>query len=435
MTAADLEKRIAREKVRVAVVGLGYVGLPLACAFAKSGIRTLGVDISSERVKRVRACRSYIDDISDAALRTAVKRHGLGATTRFQAVRRVDAVIICVPTPLGKTKQPDLSFVLAAVRSTAAHMRRGQLIVLESTTYPGTTEENLLPMIEKATGFRCGKDFFLGFSPERVDPANRRFAVTEIPKVVGGADKTSAALIRALYGKVFRTVVPVSNAKTAEMVKLLENTFRSVNIGLINEMAMVCYVLGIDIWEVIAAAKTKPFGFMPFYPGPGIGGHCINIDPMYLAWKARVHGFEPRMIELAQTINDKMPELVAERAARILNERRRPVRGSKVLVVGVAYKKNVRDTRESPALTVMSDLARRGARLFYHDPHVNRVTVEGRPLRSSPLSRAFVDACDLVIILTDHDRVDYRVLSVSKTPVFDTRNAMGGLKQGRVIRL
>ncbi len=434
-TAGTLQKKIDSKSIHLAVIGLGYVGLPLSLAFAKAGVKTTGIDIDPNRVAKIKKGISYIDDISDAELREARSSYRFDASAKFETLKKVDCAIICVPTPLGKTKQPDLSYVLSAVRSAAENMPKGSLLVLESTTYPGTTEENVLPMVQKITGCTIEKDFFLGFSPERVDPANKQFSISDIPKVTGGIGPNSSKLVRSLYSKAFKNVVPVSSAKTAEMVKLLENTFRSVNIGLINEMAMMCFTLGIDIWEVIGAAKTKPFGFMPFYPGPGIGGHCINIDPMYLAWKARVHGYEPRMIELAQSINDGMPKLVVERARLLLNGAKKPVKGSSILILGMAYKKNVMDTRESPSIFVAEELVREGASISYHDPHVATVRVAGKIIRSKAFTAALLRAQDLVLILTDHDKVDYPLLAKSKALVFDTRNAMKGVPSKNVAKL
>lgn len=432
--AKKLQSRIENKKAVVAVIGLGYVGLPLAVAYSRAGFRVIGIDISQERVKKAAAGKSYIDDISNAELKEVSSR--FTATTRFESLKKADAVIICVPTPLSKTNQPDLSYIFSAVEQAVRYLKRGHMIVLESTTYPGTTEEHLLPLFQK-TGLAVEKDFFLGFSPERVDPANKNFKIPDIPKVVGGIGPASSKLIEKLYRNVFNEIYPVSSAKTAEMVKLLENTFRSVNIGLINEMAMVCETLGIDIWEVIGAAKTKPFGFMPFYPGPGIGGHCINIDPMYLAWKARLHGYEPRLIELAQAINDQMPNRVVRRAAEILNGRRKPLRGSNVLIMGMSYKKNVQDTRESPSLFIMKHLWAEGAHVAFHDPYVPVIKLEGKTVRSTPLSKALLARQDLVLILTDHDGVDYAPILKSQVPIFDTRNALQGRKgaKGQIVRL
>ncbi len=437
MTAKTLRNKISSKQAVVAIVGLGYVGLPLAVAYAKKGFPTIGIDVSSERVKSVKNGISYIDDVSGDELAKVQKDFSFKPTTDFKVLKQADCVIICVPTPLSKTRQPDLSYVLAAVGEVARYIHRGELVVLESTTYPGTTEENIRPMLEGPSGLKVEKDIYLGFSPERVDPGNRHFAMTDIPKVIGGVGPSSTKTIRLLYEEVFKTVVPVSSSKCAEMVKLLENTFRSVNIGLINETAKACHTLGIDIWEVIRAASTKSFGYMPFYPGPGIGGHCINIDSMYLAWKSRLHGFEPRLIELAQQINDDIPHFIVERTNKILNDFGKPIRGSRILVLGVSYKKNVRDTRESPSLEIMKELKGLGAKLSYHDPFVPSVSLEGDRIRSISLKESTLKRQDLVMILTDHDGIDYKEIAGSGTAIFDTRNAFGsiGKKYRNVIKL
>ena len=434
MLKTALEHRINGRKAVVGVIGLGYVGLPLAAAFVNRGFRVVGIEVSDERLEALKKNRSYIGDISDAELR-AVQKTGRFKAGGYELVREADCLIICVPTPLSKTKDPDLSFILDAVRRMGPKLKAGQLVVLESTTYPGTTDEAIAPRIEAATGLKAGKDIFLGFSPERVDPANKRFKVHEIPKVVSGIDAASLALTKALYGSVFERVVPVSSTRAAEMVKLLENTFRSINIALINEMAMICDTLGIDVWEVIDAASTKPFGFMPFYPGPGIGGHCINIDSMYLAWKVRLHGYEPRLIELAQTINDGMPQVIVERISRLLNGRSRSIRGSKVLALGVSYKRNVRDTRESPSVMIIEDLVKRGAKVDFHDPHVPELRVGRKLLRSVRPTAEQLKRYDLIVILTDHEAVDYARIAAAKKPVLDTRNAMKRLTGSHIHRL
>lgn len=434
MLKAALENKIKNRKAVVGIVGLGYVGLPLAMEFVNQGFGVRGIEVSESRLKSLRQSKSYIGDISDAELK------GMNRTKRFKAggyelIRESDCIIICVPTPLSKTKDPDLSYILDAVRRMAPKLKKGQLVVLESTTYPGTTDEAIAPRIKESSGLEPGKDIFLGFSPERVDPANKKFKVSQIPKVVSGIDADSLKLTESLYSAVFEKIVPVSSTRAAEMVKLLENTFRSINIALINEMAMICDTLKIDVWEVIRAASTKPFGFMPFYPGPGIGGHCINIDSMYLAWKVRLHGYEPRLIELAQTINDGMPQVVLERISRILNERSKSIRGSRVLALGVSYKKNVRDTRESPSLTIIEDLIGRGAKVDYHDPHVPTLKADGRTLKSTALDAATLKHYDLIVILTDHEKVDYARIVAAKKPILDTRNATQGLKSADIHRL
>lgn len=429
-----LEKKIRGRKAVIGIIGLGYVGLPLAMEFVTRGFRARGIEVSAPRLESLKRGKSYIGDISDAELK-AVNTSGRFKAGGYELVGECDCLIICVPTPLSKTKDPDLSYILDAVQRMSPRLKKGQLVVLESTTYPGTTDEAIAPRIAENAGLTPGKDIFLGFSPERVDPANKKFKVAQIPKVVSGIDADSLALTEALYASVFDKIVPVSSTRTAEMVKLLENTFRSINIALINEMAMICDTLGIDVWEVIRAASTKPFGFMPFYPGPGIGGHCINIDSMYLAWKVRLHGYEPRLIELAQTINDGMPQVVLERISRILNDVSKSIRGSRVLALGVSYKKNVRDTRESPSLTIIEDLIARGAKVDYHDPHVPSMKAAGRTMRSARLTAASLKGYDLIVILTDHEAVDYSRIVAARRPVLDTRNATQGVQAAHVHRL
>lgn len=434
MSKTALAQKIKNRKAVVGIIGLGYVGLPLALAFVDRGFRVAGIEISAQRLGSLKKNKSYIGDISNAEL-AAARKTGRLKTGGYELVREADCLIICVPTPLSKTKDPDLSFILDAIQRMSPGLRAGQLVVLESTTYPGTTDEAIAPRIEEGTKLKVGRDVFLGFSPERVDPANKRFKVRQIPKVVSGIDAASLELVESLYASVFERVIPVSSTRTAEMVKLLENTFRSINIALINEMAMICDTLGIDVWEVIDAASTKPFGFMPFYPGPGIGGHCINIDSMYLAWKVRLHGYEPRLIELAQTINDGMPQVIIERISRLLNRQSRSIRGSRILVLGASYKKNVRDTRESPSLTIIEDLIGRGARTEYHDPHVPQIRVAGRTLRSARLTAERLKSCDLIVILTDHEAVDYARVAAAKKSILDTRNATRSLTGQHIHRL
>ncbi len=434
MLKATLHQRIDNRKATIGIIGLGYVGLPLALAFVERGFKVVGIEVSADRLHKIKENKSYIGDITDAELAAATKT-GRFKAGGYELVREADCLIICVPTPLSKTKDPDLSFILDAVSRMAPKLKPGQLVVLESTTYPGTTDEAIAPRLEAATGLKVGRDIFLGFSPERVDPANKRFKLHQIPKVVSGIDAGSLELTKALYGSVFDRVIPVSSTRAAEMVKLLENTFRSINIALINEMAMICDTLGIDVWEVIDAASTKPFGFMPFYPGPGIGGHCINIDSMYLAWKVRLHGYEPRLIELAQTINDGMPHVIIDRISRLLNDRSRAIRGSRILVLGASYKKNVRDTRESPSLTIIEELISRGARVEYHDPHVPQLKAAGRALRSVALTAERLRAFDLITILTDHEAVDYKKVAAAKKTILDTRNATRSLSGAHIHRL
>ncbi|MDP3703742.1 MAG: nucleotide sugar dehydrogenase [Candidatus Omnitrophota bacterium] len=418
---AQLAKRIATRRARIGVIGLGYVGLPLAVEFAKEGFRVTGIDLDQRRVAGVNRARSYILDVTSEDLRTLRRVNRLRATSSFGVLRAQDAIIICVPTPLRKTREPDMSYILSATTEIAKRVRRGQLIVLESTTYPGTTDEVVRTALE-ARGLRVGKEIALAFSPERIDPGNATYTTRTIPKVIGGTTPLCTRLASALYGAIIHKTVPVSSTKTAEMVKLLENTFRAVNIGLANEMALICNRLGINVWEVIEAARTKPFGFMPFYPGPGLGGHCLPSDPMYLAWKVRVHGYEARLIELASQINSAMPEYVVERIAGALNERHTSLNGSSVLLIGLAYKKEVSDTRDSPAFDVARLLEARGARVTYHDPHVPSTRLNEQRRVSIPLTAAALRRSQCVVILTNHSAVNYDLVLRHAPIIVDTRN-------------
>lgn len=424
-----LQARLSTREAHVGVVGLGYVGLPLAVEFARAGFRVSGIDLDERKVQAIQQGTSYIPDVPTEEVARLVGGGRLSATTDFARVAELDTVNICVPTPLRKTKDPDMSFIVSAVEKIADRLHPGMLVVLESTTYPGTTEELVQPMLE-AGGLKAGIDFFLAFSPERVDPGNAVFNTHNVPKVVGGVGPESTAIAMALYGAAIETIVPVSSPQAAEMVKLLENTFRMVNIGLVNEIALMCDRMGIDVWEVVTAAATKPFGFMPFYPGPGLGGHCIPIDPFYLSWKAKQTGFDPRFIELAGQINGAMPHAVVEKISEALNRVRKPLNGSTVLVLGVAYKRDIDDLRESPSLDVMSLLHEKGARVRYADPHVP--TVRARDwhgaidLTSDDLTPDAIAAADCVVILTDHRRVDYSMVLDAADLIVDTRNAIRG---------
>jgi UDP-N-acetyl-D-glucosamine dehydrogenase len=426
-------ERVDDRTARIGIVGLGYVGLPLAVEFARAGFRVTGVEAGAARLKTLKRGKSYIGDVADAEVARLTKSGHFRAVPDGRELGRCDAVIICVQTPLRKSKEPDLSAVVAACQTVAKTLRRGQLIVLESTTYPGTTDEIVRPALEKS-GLKAGKDFFIAFSPERVDPGNEKWNIVNTPKVIGGWDAASTGLATALYSSIVRRVVPVSSAKAAELVKLLENTFRAVNIALVNEMAQVCDKLGLDVWEVVAAAATKPFGFMPFWPGPGIGGHCIPKDPQLLTWKMKSLNFEPRFIGLATTINGAMPEYTVARIARALNRDGRAIRGSRILVLGVAYKPGVSDYRESPALDVMHLLAEDGAKVEYCDAFVPRAEAGGHVWRRRTLSDAAVKAADLIVILTAHPDVDYARVSRLARRVFDARNAVAG-KPRRVEKL
>ena len=405
------------------IVGLGYVGLPLAIEFANAGFRVLGFDVSHKVVDALNAGRSHIQDVPSAAVAAVVKSGKFAATADLARLNEPDAVSICVPTPLSKTKDPDVSYVLAATESVKRALRRGQLIVLESTTYPGTTRELMLPALE-GTGLKVGEDFFLAFSPERVDPGNEKWNTRNTPKVVGGITPTCLDVALALYRPAIERLVPVSSTESAELVKILENTFRSVNIGLVNEMAIVCDKLGVDVWEVIEAAATKPFGFMKFTPGPGVGGHCIPLDPHYLAWKMRTLNYKTRFIELAGELNAEMPEYWVGKVVERLNDAGKAVRGSKVLVLGVAYKKDIDDIRESPALDVIRLLRQRGAGVCYHDPHVARFKEDGVELASVPLTVENLETADCVVIVTDHSSVDYGLVATRARVVVDTRHVL-----------
>jgi len=426
-TPARLLARIQSRQARVGVVGLGYVGLPLAAEFATSGFTTTGIDLDARKVAAIARGESYIPDVASADVADLVSAGRLTATASFDVVAELDTINICVPTPLRKTKDPDLSYIVSAVEAVAAHLRPGVLVILESTTYPGTTEEVVQPLLERG-GLKAGVDFFLAFSPERVDPGNRTFNTRNVPKVVGGMTPTCSSLAQALYLAAIETVVPVTSPRVAEMVKLLENTFRAVNIGLVNEIALMCDRLGIDVWEVVDAASSKPFGFMPFYPGPGLGGHCIPIDPFYLSWKARQTGFEPRFIELAGHVNASMPHAVVDKIADALNVMKKPLNGSHVLVAGVTYKRDIDDIRESPALDVMGLLHQKGARVSYTDPFVpslaGRAWPGGYALESIAPTRATLATIDCVAILTDHRSFDYDALVAGAPLVVDTRNAV-----------
>jgi len=430
----ELIDKIERRAARCGVIGLGYVGLPLALEFSRVGFRVVGIDLDEGKVQAIRDGRSYIVDVSDEEIARPVREGKFSATTDFSVISELDTINICVPTPLRKTKDPDLTYVVSAVNEIRKYLRPGQLVILESTTYPGTTEEVVRPALE-ASGLEVGQDFCLAFSPERIDPGNPNFGTRNIPKVVGGVTARCTEVAQHLYEASVDTVVPVSSTQVAEMVKLLENTFRSVNIGLVNEIALMCSALKINVWEVIEAAKTKPFGFMAFYPGPGLGGHCIPIDPFYLSWKAKMNGFDARFIELAGHINESMPRFVVERITDALNQHRKSIRGSRIHVLGVAYKAGVNDIRESPALNVMKILADKGAVLSYTDPYIPVVREEGFELDSVPLEAARMKAVDCVVILIAHREIDYDLVVRSAPLVVDTRNALQGCDAPNVIRL
>lgn len=431
-TARILEEKIRTRRARIGIVGLGYVGLPLAVEFAKAGFSVTGIDISEDKVKRVNAGDSYVGDIPSSTLGPLVESGKLRATCDFSALLELDTVNICVPTPLRKTKDPDMSYIVASCQEIVRYFHAGMLVILESTTYPGTTYELVLPMLAKP-GLEVGRDFFLCFSPERVDPGNPLYQTSNIPKVVGGCTAACTKMGQLFYSQALEHVVPVSSTQVAEMVKLLENTFRMINIGLANEMAMMCARMGIDVWEVIDAAATKPFGFMPFYPGPGLGGHCIPIDPFYLSWKTKQAGIEARFIELAGYINGQMPHFAVDRVRDALNSAGKPVKGSRIHIMGVAYKRDIQDIRESPALDVILLLQRLGAVIAYSDPYVPTLHLDGLTLEASPEDA--VAAADCVVIVTDHSSFDYQALVERSRLIVDTRNALKGIHSAKIVRL
>jgi UDP-N-acetyl-D-glucosamine dehydrogenase len=421
--AQDLIGRAERREALFGIVGLGYVGLPLALELANAGFRVLGFDVQQKVVDGLNAGHSHVKDVTDAQLQSVVKTGRFSATSDMRRLAEPDAVSICVPTPLSKFKDPDVSYIVAATESVKQTLRRGQAIILESTTYPGTTREILLPALE-STGLTVGQDFFLAFSPERVDPGNAHYGTRNTPKVVGGITEDCIRVAVALYQPAIDTLVPVSTTEAAELVKLLENTFRSVNIGLVNEMAIVCDKLGVDVWEVIEAAATKPFGFMKFLPGPGLGGHCIPVDPHYLAWKMRGLNYKTRFIDLAGELNTEMPLFWVRKVAEALNGQGKAVRGAVVLVLGIAYKRDIDDIRESPALDIIRLLEDQGAKVSYSDPHVPAFSEDGHEFRSVALDSKMVAAADCVMIVTDHTSVDYRMIKRHARLVVDTRNAL-----------
>lgn len=419
----NLLKKIAQRKARVGIVGLGYVGLPLALEFVRAGFQVTGIDLDATKLRAINKGKSYIEDISGEDLKNAVRSGKLRVTDDYAAVKTLDAISICVPTPLRKTKDPDISFVVEATRQIKRFLHRDMLIVLESTTYPGTTEEILVPA---AAEFAVGREVFVAYSPERVDPGNARFSTRNTPKIIGGITPRCTEVAAALYSHAVDRVVPVSSTVCAEMVKLLENTFRAVNIGLVNELAIMCDKLHVPVWEVIDAAATKPFGFMPFYPGPGLGGHCIPIDPLYLSWKLKTLNYTARFIELASEINTHMPDYVVSKIGKVLNQVGKCVKGSSVFIVGVAYKRNVGDVRESPSIDIIRLLLEEGAKVRYADPYVPRLRVNGEVLRAVPLDRAALRASDIAVIVTDHSDFDYAFISRSASLILDTRNAIAG---------
>lgn len=428
--------KIKNKSARIGIIGLGYVGLPLAVEYAESGFYVTGFDIAADKVRKINSGRSYIDDIESSRIVPLVKSGHLKATDKDALLAKMDCVSICVPTPLSKTKDPDISYILSAVDWVQKHLHKEMLIVLESTTYPGTTEEAIQPLLEKG-GLKVGRDLYLAFSPERVDPGNPRFTTKNTPRVVGGVTPKCTAVAKAYYEQVIPNILPVSSTQAAEMVKLLENTFRSVNIGLVNEMAVMCHRLGLNVWEIINAAATKPFGFMPFYPGPGLGGHCIPIDPHYLSWKLKSLNYYARFIELAGDINSHMPEWVVERITSLLNKHGKSVKGSKIVILGIAYKKDIMDVRESPALDVMRLLDGLGAKVVYNDPHVPSIKWDNGTRKSAKLTAALLKNADLTVILTNHTVYNYQWIVNNSHLIFDTRNATAKAKntKSKVLKL
>lgn len=431
----SLIEKIKTKNARIGVIGCGYVGLPLAVVFSQSGFKVTGIDLSGRKVKDINNGISYIQDVPTSELSKEVKEGRLKATIDFSIIEELDVMIMCVPTPLGKTKDPDLSYIISSAEEIVKYIKNGQLILLESTTYPGTTDELMLPILEK-NGLRVGKDFYLAFSPERVNPGDPNFNTKNTPKVVGGITPKCTEIAKALYESALEKVIPVSSTRVAEMVKLLENTFRSINIGLANEIALMSHKLGIDVWEVIDAAATKPFGFMPFYPGPGLGGHCIPIDPLYLSWKAKQNGFETMFIELASRINSSMPQHVVSRVVDALNEHEKSVKGAKILILGIAYKKNIDDMRESPALDIITHLSEKGAIVNYHDPYIANIKIKDIPYNSVDISaRGAASNFDCCVIVTDHSNIDYKKVVDEARVIVDTRNALKDFKNSKIVKL
>ncbi len=432
---AQLIEKIQSKTLRMAVIGLGYVGLPLAVDKAKHGFQTIGFDVQQERVDMVNAGQNYIGDVVDADLKELVNQGMLKASADFRLIAEVDFIAICVPTPLDAHQQPDISYVRNSAQEIAKCLHPGMIVVLESTTYPGTTEELLKPILEEDSGLKCGQDFYLGFSPERVDPGNLFYKTSNTPKVVGAIGEDAAEVISMVYRAILDgDVHTVSSPAVAEMEKILENTYRNINIGLVNELAILCHKMGINIWEVIDAAKTKPYGFQAFYPGPGLGGHCIPLDPYYLSWKAREYGFHTSMIESSMMINDRMPEYTVERAGKILNRHKKPLNGSQVLVLGVAYKQDIDDYRESPAIRVIEELRKTGAQTDFYDPHVVRYREKGQWYeRLREISPEILQKYDLIIITTAHSKVDYEMVASAGVPIFDCKNVTKNLvNQGNI---
>lgn len=432
MENAKLSKKILDRNVKIGIIGFGYVGMPLGVEFALNSVNVTAFETDDKKIKSVNSGKSYVVDIKDDVLSPLVKSGKIRATGDFSKLKEQDVVIICVPTPLRKSKDPDVSYIVSASKVLADNLKKGMLVILESTTYPGTTNELVRPILQES-GLKAGRDFYLAFSPERVDPGNKKYGIKNTPKVVGGIDRESGKLAEDVYSIAVEKVIRVSNCETAEIVKLLENTFRAVNIAMINEMAMMCEKLKLDIWEIIDAAKTKPFGFMPFYPGPGIGGHCIPLDPHYLGWKMKTLNFEPRFIELSGAINSSMPEHVIVRLYKLMSERKKALKGSKIFVLGAAYKPDISDERESPALDIISLLEKTGARVYYHDPYIPELNIKGKVYKNSSLSK--LSSYDCVLLITNHSCFDYEYILKKSKLIFDTRNAFAKFKSAKIEKL
>jgi len=431
----ELKEKIVNKTAKVSVIGLGYVGLPLAIEIAKAGFSVVGIDVDREKIGKIRSKNSYIPDVTEEDLARAVSEKKLVATGDYKVLKEVDIVSICVPTPLSKTREPDISYIITATSEVSKCLHQGQLIILESTTFPGTTKDIVLPELEK-NNLKVGKDFFLVFSPERVDPGNRKYTIKNTPKVLGGITSECKEIAKIFYQQIVEKIVLVASAQEAEMVKLLENTFRSVNIALVNELALMCDRLGIDIWNVIEAAATKPLGFMPFYPGPGLGGHCIPIDPVYLSWKAKSHGFDSKFIKFAEEINKSMPHYVVRKIIQALNTCKRSLNGSKILILGVAYKEDVGDIRESPALDIVEILCEKGAEVIYNDPYIPKMKIGKREWESLPLNKILLSQADCVVITAAHSCYDYNWIVENARLAVDTRNATKNLlDKGRIIKI
>ncbi|MEO0203105.1 MAG: nucleotide sugar dehydrogenase [candidate division WOR-3 bacterium] len=425
---SEIFKKIDEKKLKICIIGLGYVGLPLAVEFSKNNFEVYGIDIDKEKVKLINEGVSYIPDVSSEELFELVKSGKIKAYSDYDILREVDMIIISVPTPLSKTRDPDLSYIVDSVSNIKKYLKSGHIIVLESTTYPGTTDEVVKPILEE-TNLRCGVDFFLAFSPERVNPGDKVYKIKNTPKIVGGVDEVSGKIVHKIYSKIIDDVIIVSSSKVAEMAKLLENTFRAVNIALVNEIAIMCNLLNIDVWEVIEAAGTKPFGFMKFFPGPGIGGHCIPVDPIYLSWKMKMLNYNTRLIEVASEINTNMPRYVVQRISDILNDYEKSIRGSKILILGVAYKKDVSDIRESPAIDIISILADKGAIVYYFDPYVPKIKIGELEVESVELTSDILEDSDLVVLITDHSVFNYELIYKHSNLIFDTKNAFKNYKE------